>query len=231
MTKTALAVADPPPVPPGDHAPDCDGRCSPWLAVGKPTCLPYPCQCFAYRASRPEWGRERCWWVKRNTERTVSGCPCWGQPRDGKPGTCCVHHSANPRYAPPPPPPTLDDLDVAPLLDDWDRPAPRVDAGLLDWNGFDPEVEYASYERLWAPEELTCDCLTPFDQDRRPTGWHCAGEGCHQNFKSYAVGAVHRRRWTEPCRPPWTIVDVDTGQALMYQDGKGVWGLLYPTAE
>lgn len=211
------------------HARWCSGGCDRWIGTGAPTCLPDPCRCNAYRASKPEWARERCWWTRRGTDRIVSECPCWGRSRtEGLPGSCCAHHSANPRYAPPPAPRSLDDLDVAPLLDDWDRPAPRVDVALLDWNGFDPEVEHSPYERLWAPEELTCGCPTPFDHDKRSTGWHCAG--CCTNFKSYAVGEVHRRHWTQPCRDPQGIVDVDTGAPLMYQDGKGVWGPLYPSA-
>lgn len=209
------------------HARWCSGGCRRWVGTGDPTCLPSPCRCNAYRATRPEWARDRCWWVKRGTERVVSLCPCWGRARDESlPGNCCAHHSANPRYAPPPPPPTLDDLDVAPLVD-WERPQ-RVDAAEYDWDGFDPEVEHEPYERLWQVEQITCTCVTPFDGDKRSVGWHCSN--CCSNFKSYGVGAVHRRRWTEPCRPPESIVDVDTGQPLMYQDGNGVWGPLYPTA-
>jgi hypothetical protein len=118
---------------------------------------------------------------------------------------------------------------VAPLLDDWDRPAPRVDVGQLDWNNFDPEVEHSPYERRWKPEELTCGCATPWDGVKAARGWHCCD--CHAHFKSYAVGEVHRRRWTEPCRAPETIIDVDTGRPLMYQGADGVWGPLYPTAD
>lgn len=219
MTVTATK----PPVE--QHAPDCDGRCTLWFGIGTRTCVPYPCQCAKTKANRPEWARERCWWIQKTTGRTVSRCPCWGQSRDGgRPGSCCAHHSANPRYAPPPPPVTLDDLDLAPLVE-WERPPP-VDAALYDWS--DPEEEFRPYERLWTREESTCPCVTPFDQDKRVTGWHCTD--CHTDFKSYSVGEQHRKRWTEPCRPPEEIRDVDTGDPLMYQDGSGVWGLLYPSA-
>jgi hypothetical protein len=225
VTNTAVTTADPPDV----HGPDCIGVCSRWVGLGTRTCLPTPCQCNTYRASKPAWGRERCWWIKRNTDRTVSACPCWGRKRaDSLPAACCSWHPANPHYAPPPPR-TADDLDVAPLLDDWDRPGPRVDVGQLDWNNFDPEVEHSPYARRWKPEELTCGCATPWDGVKAARGWHCSGEGCHANFKSYAVGEVHRRRWTEPCRAPETIRDVDTGHPLMYQGADGVWGPLYPT--
>lgn len=222
VVKTALATLDPPPV---THAPNCDGRCSPWLAIDAPSCQPYPCQCAKTKANRPEWADSSCWWIKKTTGRTVSRCPCWGMLRDGRPGACCAHHSANPRYALPPAPTTLDDLDVAPLVD-WERPQ-RVDAALYDWS--DPEEEFQPYERMWAPEDTTCPCVTPFDQDKRVTGWHCVS--CHENFKSYSVGQQHRKRWTEPCRTPDSVKDVDTGNPLMYQDGNGVWGPLYPSAE
>lgn len=216
---------------PPEHDSWCSGRCGLWAGTNTPACQPYPCRCNAYKAKKPAWGRDRCWWVKKTTGRTISECPCWGQVRNDKPASCCVHHPANPRYAPPPAPRSLDDLDVAPLLDfdrDHDRGRPVVDVALLDWNGFDPEVEHAPYERRWAAAELTCGCPTPFDEQKPARGWHCAS--CCSNFTSYAVGEVHRRRWTEPCRPPDTVRDVDTGFALLRQGADGVWSAAYPTA-
>lgn len=216
--------------PPEQHARWCSGGCPRWFGLGAPTCVPWPCRCAETKANRPEWARDSCWWIKKTTGRAVSRCPCWGRERvDGLPGSCCAHHSANPRYAVHVPA-TLDDIDVAPYLDlaDRERPA-RVDAALYDWSGVDPEEEFRPYERMWTREESTCPCVTPWDGDKRATGWHCAA--CHEHFKSYAVGEVHRRRWTEPCRPPHTIVDVDTGAPLMYQGADGVWGPLYPTAD
>jgi hypothetical protein len=206
------------------HADDCEGRCSLW-GIGTPTCMPYPCQCAKTKAAAPDWGKLHCWWVKRGTDIITSRCPCWGDRRDGKPGACCAHHSANPRYAPPRPPRPLDDLNVADLVE-WERPAAkRVDIEDLWW---DPEVEYAPYIPRWTREELTCPCATPFDQQKPARGWHCAS--CHHDFASFGVGEVHRRRWTEPCRPPETVVDVDTGFPLLRQGADGVWTAAYPTA-
>lgn len=208
------------------HARWCSGGCPRWFGTGDPTCLPSPCRCAQTKANRPEWARDSCWWIKKTTGRAVSKCPCWGRTRDeGLPGSCCAHHSSNPRYAPPPPPVTLDDLDVAPYVD-LERPQ-RVDAALYDWS--DPEEEFRPYALLWQAAERTCECVTPWDGEKRASGWHCAS--CCSNFKSYSVGEVHRRRWSEPCRPPHTIVDVDTGAPLMYQGADGVWGALYPTAD
>ena len=224
-----MSIAPAPATQPPEHARWCSGGCARWAAHNDPSCLPAPCRCNAYKASKPAWGRERCWWTKRNTDRVISECPCWGRERvDGLPAGCCAHHPANPRYAPPPVVRTLDDLDVAPYIE-WDRPAAPVNVALLDWNGFDPEVEHSPYVRTWTAEELTCGCKTPFDQAKPPKGWHCAG--CCTNWSSYAVGEVHRRRWTEPCRPPDTIRDVDTGFPLLRQGVDGVWSAVYPTAE
>lgn len=212
---------------PPEHADHCDGRCSLWLGTGTPLCLPSPCRCAQAKAARPDWATT-CWWIKKATGRPTSRCDCWGRERvPGLPGGCCAHHPGNPRYAPPPEPVTLDDLDIAPLVD-WERPA-RVDAALYDWT--DPEEEFGPYEPLWAAAERTCDCPTPWDGKKGAKGWHCSADDCHQHFTSYAVGEVHRRRWTEPCRPPHAIVDIDTGAPLMYQGADGVWGPLYPTAE
>lgn len=97
---TAIPLAVPPPPPAELHADGCDGTCGVWLAAGTPTCRPYPCRCAETRATAPGWliqrGDVTCWWMKAG--RIRSRCPCWGTPRDGRPGDCCAHHSANPRY-------------------------------------------------------------------------------------------------------------------------------------
>ncbi len=214
-----------PVIAPTGHAADCPGTCgAPWPGTGTPLCQPYPCRCAQTKANRPEWARDSCWWIQKTTGRATSRCPCWGRERiDGLPGSCCAHHSANPRYAPVIPV-TLDDLDVAPLID-WERPQ-RRDVAEYDWT--DPEEEYAPYEARWTAAERGCECPTPWDGKKNVKGWHCCD--CHQHFASYGVGEVHRRRWTEPCRQPETILDVDTGHPLMYQGADGVWGPLYPSA-
>lgn len=207
------------------HADDCAGRCSLWVGTGTPVCQPFPCACAATKAAAPDWGKLHCWWTKRGTEIITSRCPCWGDKRDGKPGGCCVHHSANPRYAPPPPPRGVDDLDVADYVE-WDRPAAKpVDIEEL-W--FDPEVEFAPFIPRWTRAEMTCECPTPWDASKAVKGWHCCD--CHGHFSSYSVGEQHRKRWTEPCRDPAGICDVDTGRPLMRQAGVDVWSLAYPTA-
>lgn len=212
------------------HAADCDGRCNRWIATDAPGCMPYPCACRKTRADRPSWAKDQCWWTHKLTGQPTARCPCWGQRRDGRPGHCCAHHSANPFYAPPPAPRALDDdPDVAPLVV-WE-PEPEHVPKDLDELWFNGEIEFPEYERRYRPEDLTCPCVTPWDGKKGAKGWHCAGEGCHQHFSSYSVGEVHRRRWTEPCRDPADICDVDTGFPLLRQGGDGVWSAAYPTTE
>lgn len=104
---------------------------------------------------------------------------------------------------------------------------PEIDVSLWLELPSDPEAEHSVYERLWTREESTCPCPTPFDGQKPPRGWHCAS--CHHHFANYSVGEQHRRRWTEPCRDPADIRDVDTGASLMRQAIDGVWSLAYPT--
>ncbi len=219
--------------PPG-HARWCSGGCPRWLGIDAPTCLPMPCQCEATKTANPEWGRrERCWWRSKRDHRIHCRCPCWGSPRDGRPGDCCAHHSANPRYIGAIPE-TLDEAaEVQPHDVERDDPhetnpeAEDLDGLFSDWDDNPYAVVRQPYVARWTRAELHCPCITPFDQSKTSTGWHCPGEGCHQNFKSWQVGSMHRRLWTEPCRPPAGLVDVDTGQHLMRQDAQGVWGVAY----
>jgi hypothetical protein len=104
---------------------------------------------------------------------------------------------------------------------------PVIDVSLWLELPTDPEAEHGTYERRWTREELTCPCPTPWDASKTVKGWHCTQDGCHQNFTSYSVGELHRRRWTEPCRDPGGIRDVDTGAYLMRQAADGVWSIAY----
>lgn len=226
---------------PAGHARWCSGGCPRWIATGAPTCLPTPCQCEATKAAAPEWARDRCWWKDKKTLKIKSRCPCWGARRDGRPADCCALHLANPQYldvraatflamsALTDPNATKDAQMTAPGADEPDE---RPDTGGLwdDWDDMPPnpyEVVRMPYAARWTREELHCDCSTPFDSSKTSTGWHCPGEGCHQNFRSWQVGSMHRRFWTDPCRPPDSLVDVDTGDPLMRQDAQGVWGVIY----
>jgi hypothetical protein len=238
---TAVAA----PEPPAElHAPWCSGGCPRWLGSGRPTCLPTPCVCAVTRRSAEERGLPgRCWWINRVTLKATSRCPCWGSPRDGRPGDCCGHHSANPYYlriltA-------LDDPDDAEIVKGAvgeadpgatadDQAPPEFEPAWEDVYDF-PERILKPYVRRWAAEEITCPCRTPWDRppgdtrkvDPRTLGHHCPADGCHTNWASFSASTTHRPDWTEPCRPPETIVDCDTGEALLRaRDVAGftVWG-------
>lgn len=221
------------------HARWCSGGCPRWLATGVPTCLPAPCRCQETRADAPDWVRDRgnvtCWWRKKTTGQIRSRCPCWGDSRDGKPGDCCAHHSANPRYldvpaaaladpdAPPVVPDPVDPADLPPA--GWHAPHERA-----DWDddgepwGPDPARERKPFVRRWQPAELTCPCPTPWDAKKGPSaGVHCPT--CHCDFANTGTAAMHRRRWTDPCIPPEGIVDVDTGAGLLRLSMDGVWSI------
>jgi hypothetical protein len=224
------------------HAADCTGNCgTPWAGTGTPSCQPYPCRCAETRADAPAWSDGKCWWIKRNTGQPRSKCPCWNGSRDGKPGDCCAHHSANVLYADPAavlvepdaPPPDMFDIPDGPA--DWHAPHDREPLWLDDdeepW-GPDPAKERKPFVRRWQPAELTCDCGTPWDvppggKPPKSIGFHCAGEGCHTNWTGYPASTIHRRQWTGPCRPPESIVDCDTGDPLVHArliGGYLVWG-------
>ncbi len=246
VTPTVATV----PQPPARHSSSCAGGCGMWIAANSPSCLPYPCMCAQTKANAPEWGRDRCWWVVKATGRTTSRCPCWGRERDGRPGGCCAHHSANPRYAAPiiEPVPLIEfEMPAAPAgwhapheRADWepdedvtDRPA-RVDAGLLDWSHLnvpthDPEIEYPVYVRRWTHAELHCDCPEPATWPKTSVTVHCTN--CHTHWANPGTFAQHRRLWWEPCRAPADIRDVDTGRPLLRQGADGIWSAAYPTAE
>lgn len=221
------------------HAEACNGLCGLWIAAGTPGCQPYPCRCQQTRDGAPLWvikqGQARCYWQKRGQEDTPGGgyrsrCPCWGGNREGKPGDCCAHHSANPFYAAvvvtgsaDPDVPAVEvpeplDVDMPPTLDD------EPDESAFDW----PDEIREPFIRRWPVEELHCDCATPFDNDKRSVAFHCTS--CHENWANVQTSAVHRRRWTEPCRDPRRVRDCVTGRPLLYADADGIWRDSHPGA-
>lgn len=212
------------------HADGCPGDCPQWIVAGAPSCLPYPCQCAATRIDTKErypWSDGACWWWAKLSGKIKSRCPCWGGKRDGKPGDCCTHHSANPLYAVT----TAAGIDQAGADQTADEPSsppecdkPPTDADdILDaWIHDGPARK--EFVRRWPPEALTCPCTLVFAKTSAAV--HCVA--CCQHFANPATFSIHRRDWTQPCRPPWSIVDVDTGRSLLAQDGAGVWRDSYP---
>lgn len=221
------------------HADGCDGTCPHWLATGAPTCLPYPCVCPQTRADAAErypWTLPdpKCWW-KTEAGAIRSRCACWGDTRDGKPGDCCSHHSANPRYVWEGEAFDVVDGDVV-YVDQgpadpaelppagWHAPHDREPLWLDDGEpyGPDPRRERKPYVRRWAPDEISCPCATPWDAAKTKTaGMHCVG--CHRDFANVMTHEMHRRSWGQECRDPGTVTDVDTGAELLLCDGDGVW--------
>lgn len=236
-----------------EHADGCDGTCAVWLAADAPSCRPYPCRCASTRDDAPDWARKqgqaRCWWRKKGLEDTPGGgyrsrCPCWGGPRDGKPGDCCAHHSANPYYlvtaskamaaleaaAEPAADDATQDLGDAVDPVDMDEPPGNPDDPFDPAWGWEtwPEEERKPFVRRWPTEALTCECVLPYANDKRAATVHCVA--CHTDWANPQTFSVHRRRWTEPCRDPWKVRDCDTGDPLLYQDVEGIWRDRYPSA-
>lgn len=223
--------------PPG-HARWCSGGCPRWLATGHPTCKPQPCQCEATKNANPEWGRrERCWWRSKRDNRIHCRCPCWGGPREGRPGDCCAHHSANPAYLTATA--TIEaaaDADAEVAMHDAEPGDPGerehdpedLDELFSDWDDNPYAVVRVPYVARWTREELHCDCPVP--GGKASSVVHCTADGCHQNFANPSLFEQHRRDWRYPCRPPHTLRDVDTGEPLTYQDADGIWRARYPSA-
>jgi hypothetical protein len=228
MTVVAVAAAEPP-APVEQHAPDCDGHCPRWLAADAPTCADYPCRCAETKANAPQWrkdlGNVQCWWRKR-TGGIASRCPCWGRAKDGMPGDCCSHHSANPLYVwegefTVNPDLQLEAAAEVPEEPDTPRPpdADRVDWGDVPWE--DERPQRKPYVRRWKPEELACPC----QPGSLPKGVHCLT--CCLTFANEMAWGMHRR--DGECRFPFGVLDVDTGAALLWQDGLGVWRMHWHT--
>jgi len=234
--------------PAEQHADWCSGECPRWLGINAPSCLGYPCRCAATQADAPGWSDGKCWWTKHDKIR--SRCPCWGGKRDGRPGDCCAHHSANPAAAPDPEAlpagqresggegETLDDsapFEVPTEPAGWHAPHDREPLW-LDSDGDDgepwgpyPARARKPFERRWPAEELTCVCVLACAKDKRAATVHCVQ--CCNDFANPQTFSVHRRQWTQPCRDPWQVRDCDTGRPLLYQDSAGIWRDSYPTAD
>lgn len=221
------------------HAAWCAGGCPRWLATGAPTCLPYPCRCPDTRANAPEWARKdpKCWWTAK-TGGLRSRCPCWGDIRDDKPDDCCSRHAANPAYLTDPETAfltTLTDPDsehaaaVLATVADPEDPEPAKAAlreaaetlNLRDderaW-GDDPARERKPYVRRWPPEDLACE-----HDVSAIKGIHC--QSCHHVYATDIAASMHRRLWTELCRQPQDIRDVDTGAELLVRNAEGAWAI------
>lgn len=210
------------------HARWCSGGCPRWLATGAPTCMPDPCRCAETLSKRPEWVAEpRCWW-RNKAGKLTSYCPCWGDRRDGKPDGCCSHHLASPRY--------LTDTEAAYLaLMDPDRAAEQmaeVPDTPANWHApHDREPLWLEEERPWEAERPRHEPYTPrwthaemhcrHSADMLPKGVHCPS--CCVTYGSEIAAHMHRTSWLQPCRDPATVLDVDTGAALLIRGADGVW--------
>jgi len=182
-------------------------------------------------------GDVKCYWYSKKKGRIVSYCECWDGTRDGKPGDCCSHHSANILYQVTPgalADPEVSQFEIPDEPASWHAPHERAQrlADDIDWGddeepwGTDPSRERRPYERRWTLAEVTCECPTPWDvppgkKPSKSAGFHCVS--CHLNWANVQLAAMHRRNWTDPCRSPFTLLDVDTGASLVYQDADGVW--------
>ena len=217
------------------HARWCSGGCSRWIATGAPSCLPYPCRCPETKANAPQfvkdYGAVTCWWRSKITGALTSRCPCWGDEREGKPADCCSWHIASPRY--------LDDrhaafLALAEAGRDPGNPDAELDTGAvkagppaepdpLRWDDDgepweDRRRRLTPYVRRWKPAELTCG--HPSGTER---GVHCPS--CCRVFASELAASMHRRAWTDPCRDPDDVRDVDTGVHLLTLNHEGAWAV------
>jgi hypothetical protein len=195
-----------------DGCPSCGAPapCPKWIVTDTLSCELYPCLCDQTKAEAYERvgiDDPACWWRdKKRPGRLASRCPCWGRARDDRlPRDCCSRHDANPTY----------------LVE-----VPAVEAATGSTStGEAPEHTVArtaagsttgtplAYTRRYTPEQVTCDCRTPWDGSKVATGIHCVQ--CHQNWKSASVMAVHQRWVTDHCRAPQSIVDCDTGRPLL----------------
>lgn len=226
MTTTLVAAAEP---PAELHAPWCSGGCPRWLASGYPTCLPTPCQCAATKEDAPPWRKDlgdvKCWWRKR-VGGIASRCPCWGSPRDGRPGDCCSHHSANPLYLLDAdgmlaePDTVLEAAAEVPDEPEGDRP-PDADAVVWDdvpWEAERPERK--PVVRRWRPDELIC---VHTEAEMPAKGIHC--QNCCLNWANEMAMGMHAASYSSPCRRPEDIRDVDTGVPLLQLNAHGAWAI------
>jgi hypothetical protein len=208
-------------------------ECPKWIVGGTKSCEPYPCFCEQTRASAPDSVAEpKCWWRKRGTGKLASRCPCWGRKLDDTlPSDCCGRHEANPQYVnvhpdAVPGPAVAQTVDDRRLGEIGQRePEPRRATSMADGANMGEETpSYPMPERRWKPEEVTCVCPTPWDRQKTAGGYHCVA--CHTHFVNISTAMVHQRSILQPCRPPQSIVDIDTKRPLMYPrtvNGHLVW--------
>lgn len=208
--------------------------CPKWLVGGIETCALYPCLCGQTRQQAYEdHGIEdaACWWRdKKRAGRLASRCPCWGRTRDDRlPQNCCSRHEANPAYV-------VEHLEagirgpVAPgfptgSADASEAPARETSARSA---GNGATGQDTGYTRLWPPDQSTCPCPTPWDNQKTVGGYHCPN--CHANFANVATAMAHQPTVLHPCKPPESIVDCDTGRPLLYaRDVRGaiVWAFAW----
>lgn len=217
------------------YADPCD--CPKWIVAGVKSCEPYPCFCAQTRRDAPDFVAEpQCWWRKRGTGRLASRCPCWGRKtHPGLPRDCCGWHEANPQYldlhpdaVPGAPDPATASVAADRRLGEIGlrEPAPAalktVDGANKD--GQPGPRSYPTPRRRWQPDEITCPCETPWDNEKRITGYHCVA--CHTNWRTVATAMVHQRSVLQPCRDPESIVDPDTGRRALrvrIVNGHTVW--------
>jgi hypothetical protein len=106
-------------------------------------------------------------------------------------------------------------------------------AAYADALGIPLDVEPEPYRRRWPAAEITCTCPTPWDhlvtKDGKPAekgiGYHAVC--CHTNWRNASIAAMHKRSILDPCRPPQSIVDIETGVRVLRARDEGgylVWG-------
>jgi hypothetical protein len=170
---------------------------------------------------------------KKGSAEWRNRCFCWGRLRDDRlPEGCCAYSAHSPRYSV-----TVEGVRLA--SDETPGPeesapgrAPQVhaevepgddqmsvsqDGGLeigqvyADETG-DHVVIRMPYIPRWTAAERTCECKTPWDAEKRVSGWHCTG--CCTNWRNLGVGMGHLRRLPggrTQCRDPRDMVDVGPG--------------------
>lgn len=65
------------------------------------------------------------------------------------------------------------------------------------------------YVPRWTAAERNCACPTPWDGEKVKIGFHCSGDGCHQNFMSWSASIAHSKWVMDPCKDPATVLNID----------------------
>lgn len=218
-----------------------------WLASDPPASAsgPIPCRCKG--VDHPD---DRCRDLTNHDFIAARGwrpCDCWGRPVHAQtPPGCCRRHPKSVELAewrpgdPPlgePRPAIVEDevpSDVEPELylrrEAEDGALVEVEAAFtrLDRLAIAADLEEEEAEQRWRVEVAAAKARLSHDRcdcpDRWPgqkgTGYHCPS--CHEDFASYGLATLHARSWLVECRPPATVLDVDTGHQLLTRR-KGVW--------